>query len=58
MCIRDRPYIGRVRAYELYKNGVTREDLCEKYDVVKKVVGEKVGRKVYDLVCTSKWTSW
>ncbi|AZI75825.1 putative superfamily 2 helicase [Sulfolobales Beppu filamentous virus 2] len=53
----DIPYIGRVRAYELYKEGVTRKNLCEKYAVLKKVVGEKIAKKIYELACTSKWIS-
>lgn len=53
----DIPYIGRVRAYKLYRNGVTRENICENMSTVRRVVGEKIAGKIYSSLCTSKWTS-
>ena len=46
----DLPYIGRYRAYQLYKEGVTLEDLCEKREKVVKILGGW-GKKVLKVVC-------
>jgi hypothetical protein len=46
----DLPYIGRYRAYQLYKEGVTLENLCEKREKVVKILGGW-GKKVLKVVC-------
>jgi len=46
----DLPYIGRYRAYQLYKEGVTLENLCEKREKVVKILGGW-GKKILKVVC-------
>jgi len=46
----DLPYIGRYRAYQLYKEGVTLENLCEQREKVVKILGGW-GKKVLKVVC-------
>lgn len=46
----DIPYIGRMRAYELYKEGITKENLCmNREKVIEKLKG--IGKRVLDVVC-------
>jgi len=47
----DLPYIGRYRAYQLYKEGVTLENLCEEMEKVVKILGGW-GKKILRVVCS------
>lgn len=48
------PFIGRARAVKLWNAGIRkRGDLCEKADVVRGVLGEKLTAKLLSLVCRS-----
>ncbi|AXQ00134.1 putative superfamily 2 helicase [Sulfolobus filamentous virus 1] len=49
----DIPYIGRMRAYKLFRSGVTRYNLCSKRDIIRDVLGEKLADKIFHFVCTS-----
>lgn len=44
------PYIGRYRAYLLYKNGITRENICYNTFKVKTLIG-KIADKITSLIC-------
>jgi hypothetical protein len=46
----DLPYIGRYRAYQLYKEGVTADNLCEEREKVVRILGGW-GKKVLKVVC-------
>jgi len=46
----DLPYIGRYRAYQLYKEGITLENLCEEREKVIKILGGW-GKKILKVVC-------
>jgi len=46
----DLPYIGRYRAYQLYSEGVTINNLCEKKEKVVRILGGW-GKKILKVVC-------
>jgi len=46
----DLPYIGRYRAYQLYKEGVTADNLCEEREKIVKILGGW-GKKILKVVC-------